>query len=80
MKVEASKELVEMVNAAARSWKVDPNRMENDNHFDVYCEREYGLQVKFSVAGHAVIVEGATITDEEKYMIFLLKFGKMHDD
>ena len=30
MKIDSSKELVAMVNAAARAWKVDPNRTEDD--------------------------------------------------
>ncbi len=80
MKIEATKELVEMVNLAARAWKTDPNRTEHDKHFDDYCEREYGLTVEFSTMGSAVLVEGATVTDEEKYIIFMLKFGNMHDD
>lgn len=80
MKLEATKELVEMVNLSARAWKSDPNRTDKDKNFDEYCEREYGLQVEFSVMGNAVMVEGATVVDEEKYIIFLLKFGNMHDD
>ena len=80
MKIEATKELVEMVNLAARAWKVDPNRTEGDKHFDDFCEREYGLKVDFSIMGQAVVVDGATIVDEEKYIVFMLKFGNMHDE
>lgn len=78
--LEATKELVNMVNLAARAWKVDPFRTENDKHFDEYCEREHGLKVEFSIAGNAVMVDGATIIDEDKYSIFLLKFGNMPNE
>lgn len=80
MKLEATKELVEMINLSAREWKSDPNRIDVDKHFDSYCEREYGLKVDFSTMGNAVIVESATVTDEEKYINFLLRFGNMHDE
>lgn len=64
-----------MVSLSAKAWKNEPNKTKHDKHFDEYCEREHGLKIDFSTIGDAVIVNGATITDEEKYIWFLLRFG-----
>lgn len=79
--VEVTPEFVDTVTRAVRLWKRETLPLEEDDqHFDTFCENEYGLQVDFGQNGHLVIILGATVIDEEKYINFLLKFGKMHDD
>lgn len=80
MRIEATAELVNMINAAAGLWKTDPRRTPGDNHFDLFCEKEWGLKIDFVVAEDKVMVHGATITDEDKYVNFLLTFGSMPNE
>lgn len=78
-KIEITQELVEMINLAVKEWKTDPNRDPDDKHFDLYCEEMFGLTIDFAIMGHALLVEGAKVSDDNKYINFLLRFGNMHD-
>lgn len=81
MKIEASEELVAMVEKSAREWrKLKPQLDEKYHHYDVYCEEEFGMKVDFSAFENAVIIHGATVIDDDKYINFLLRFGNMHDE
>jgi len=79
--VEITPEFVTTITRAVRAWKRDtiPHE-EEDQHFDTFCKEEHGLDVEFGQNGHIVVVLGATIVDEEKYINFLLKFGDTHDE
>lgn len=79
--LEVTTELVNNITRAVRAWKKEtiPHESE-DQHFDTFCKEEHGLDVEFGQNGHVVVVLGATIVDEEKYINFLLRFGNMHDE
>lgn len=79
--VEVTPELVDTITRAVRAWKREtiPHESE-DQHFDTYCKEEHGLDVEFGQNGHIVVVLGATIIDEEKYVNFLLRFGNMPNE
>jgi len=79
--VEITPEFVSTITRAVRAWKREaiPHESE-DQHFDTFCKEEHGLDVEFGQNGHVVVVLGATIVDEDKYINFLLKFGNMHDE
>jgi len=79
--VEVTPELITNITRAVRAWKRDTVPLEDEEqHFDTFCKEEHGLDVEFGQNGHIVVVLGATIVDEGKYINFLLKFGNMHDD
>lgn len=81
MKIDATKELVQMIEKSAREWRTLKSQLEEKHqHYDSYCIDYFGLKVDFSALDGAVIIHGATILDEEKYMTFLLKYGNMHDE
>jgi len=74
--VEVTPELIQTITKAVRTWKRETLPLdEEDQHFDTFCEQEHGLKVEFGQHGHAVVVLGAEIIDEEKYINFLLRFG-----
>ena len=76
MKLEATSELVEMIEKSAREWKkLKPQLDERLHHYDVYCEEEFGMKVDFSALDHAVIIHGATVVNDEKYINFMLRYG-----
>jgi hypothetical protein len=79
--VEVTPELVDTITRAVRAWKREtiPHESE-DQHFDTYCKEEHGLDVEFGQNGHVVVILGATIIDEEKYINFLLRFGNMPNE
>ena len=79
--VEVTPELIQTNTKAVRTWKRETLPLDDEEqHFDTFCEEEHGLQVDFGLNGNAVIVLGAKIVDDEKYINFLLKFGNMHDE
>lgn len=81
MKIEATRELVEMIEKSAREWRAIKSQLEEKyHHYDMYCIDYFGIKVDFSATEGAVVVHGATILDEEKYINFMLKYGNMHDD
>jgi hypothetical protein len=79
--IEVTPELVDTITRAVRAWKREtiPHESE-DQHFDTYCKEEHGLDVEFGQNGHVVVILGATIIDEEKYINFLLRFGNMPNE
>jgi hypothetical protein len=81
MKIEITEEFVAAITRSVREWKREtvPHESE-DQHYDVYCEREYGMKVEFAATGNIVSILGATMVDEEKYINFLLKFGDMPNE
>ena len=81
MRLEITPELIEAITKAVRAWKRDtiPHE-EEDQHFDTFCEEEHGLRIDFVSDGHAVMIQGAEVLDEDKYIDFLLRYGNMHDD
>jgi uncharacterized lipoprotein YehR (DUF1307 family) len=81
MKLEATKELVEMIEQSAREWRLLKSHLEEKHHkYDTYAKDNFGIEVEFSALDNAVIIHGATVLDEEKYITFLLKYGDMHDE
>lgn len=81
MKIEATEEFVKMIELSAREWRVIKTQLEEKYHkYDAYAIEYFGIDVDFSAMDGAVVVHGATILDEEKYVTFLLKYGDMHDD
>lgn len=81
MKIEATKEFVDMIEQSAREWRLLKSQLEEKYHkYDTYAKDNFGIKVDFSALDNAVIIHGATIVDEEKYITFLLKYGDMHDD
>ncbi len=81
MKLEATKELVEMIERSAREWRSIKFSLDKElHHYDIYCKREFGLSVDFSALENAVIIHGATIVDEDKYVNFLLRYGDMPNE
>ena len=79
--VEVTPELISTITRAVRAWKREtiPHESE-DQHFDTYCKEVHGLDVEFGQNGHIVVVLGATVIDEEKYINFLLRFGNMPNE
>ena len=45
-----------------------------------YIYSQFGLNVDFSAQEDAVIIHGATVIDDEKYINFLLRYGNMPDE
>ena len=81
IKLEATKELVEMIEKSAREWRsIRPQLEEKHRHYDLYCIDEFGIEVDFSAIDHAVIINGATVVDDEKYINFLLRYGEMPNE
>lgn len=81
MKLEATKELVEMIEKSAREWRSMKSQLEEKHqHYDVYCKEEFGIKVDFSALDNAVIIHGAKVVNDDKYINFLLRFGNMHDE
>lgn len=81
MKVEITEEFVSAVTRSVKQWQREtvPDE-EKDQHYDVFCEEEHGLKIKFASVDNKVCMLGAEIIDEEKYINFLLRFGNMHYD
>ena len=80
MKLEASREFIDMIEKSAREWRSVKSQLEEKyQHYDVYCKDEFGIKVNFSALDSAVIVHGATIVNDDKYINFLLRYGNMHD-
>lgn len=80
MKVEVTEEFVGSINNAVHAWKRDPMLYKLHRYFDVLCEEEYGVKVDWVVSDSgAVQINGAELIDEEKYILFLLKFGEVHN-
>jgi uncharacterized lipoprotein YehR (DUF1307 family) len=81
MKLEATKELVEMIERSAREWRNLKPQLETRLHYyDVYCEEEFGIKVDFSALDNAVIIHGAKVVNEDKYVNFLLRYGDMPNE
>jgi hypothetical protein len=81
MKLEATAELVEMIERSAREWKkVKSQLAKKYQHYDVYCKDEFGIKVDFAAFDTHVIIHGATVYDEEKYINFLLRYGNMPNE
>lgn len=81
MKIEASKELVAMIEKSAREWRTVKSQLEDKyQHYDVYCKEEFGIKVDFAALDNAVLIRGAKVVNDDKYIIFLLRFGNMHDE
>jgi hypothetical protein len=80
MKLEASREFIDMIEKSAREWRSVKSQLEEKyQHYDVYCKDEFGIKVNFSALDSAVIVHGATIVNDDKYINFLLRYGNMHE-
>ena len=81
MKLEASKELVDMIEKSAREWRAVKSQLEEKyQHYDVYCKEEFGIKVDFTAIENVVIIRGANVLNDEKYINFLLRFGNMYDE
>lgn len=81
MKLEATKELVEMIERSAREWRSLKHQLDKRlHHYDVYCKEEFGIEVEFSALDNAVIIHGARVMNEEKYVNFLLRYGDMPNE
>jgi hypothetical protein len=81
MKLEATKEFVEMIERSAREWKKLKSQLPKKyHHYDVYSKDEFGIKVDFSALDSAVIIHGATVVDDEKYVNFLLRYGDMPNE
>ena len=81
IKIEATKELVQMIDRSAKEWKAIKFTLDDQLHYyDVYANETFGLKVDFNVFDDMILVTGAEIIDDEKYMNFLLRYGNMHDE
>lgn len=81
MRLEVTEDLIKNITNAVRAWKRDTIPLDDEEqHFDTYCEEEHGLKVDFASDGHIVLVQGATVVDEDKYINFLLRYGNMPND
>jgi uncharacterized lipoprotein YehR (DUF1307 family) len=81
MKIEATKELVQMIERSAREWKrIKPILEEKHRHYDTYAEDMFGINVDFGVFDNKVAIIGAQIIDDEKYVNFLLRYGDMPNE
>ena len=81
IKIEATEELVKMIEKSAREWrKLKPQLEKRLHHYDVYADEEFGIKVDFTAFDEAVIIHGAMITNEDKYINFLLRYGNMPND
>jgi len=80
MKIEASKEFVDMIEKSAREWRTVKSQLEEKyQHYDVYCKEEFGIKVDFAALDNAVLIRGAKVVNDDKYINFLLRFGNMHE-
>ena len=74
--VEVTPELIQTITRAVRTWKKETLPLDDEEqHFDTFCEQEHGLRVEFGQHGNNVLILGAEILDEDKYINFLLRFG-----
>ena len=80
MKLEATTELIEMINRSAREWNKFKSQLPEIHHFyDVYAKDIFGLNVDFSLMEDKVLIQGATIIDDDKFVNFVLTFSDMPD-
>lgn len=80
-KIDATKELVQMIEKSAREWKkIKATLDEKYHHYDTYANDMFGIKVDFSAFDDMVIINGAEIINDEKYINFLLRYGNMHDE
>ena len=81
MKLDATEELVSMIRKSASEWRHMKEILDEKLHYyDVYCEHEFGIKVDFSAVDGMVIVHGAEIVDDDKYVNFLLRYGDMPNE
>ena len=80
-KIDATKELVEMIEKSAREWKKIKATLEvKYHHYDTYANEMFGINVDFSVFDDMVVINGAEIVNDEKYINFLLRYGDMPNE
>ena len=81
MNIKITKEFVEMIDSAAREWHTLKSHLDEKYHyFDFYANEYFGIQVDLAAFDTSVILQSATVIDSEKYVNFLLRYGKMPNE
>lgn len=75
VKIDITESFVKTMNNAAHEWTNEPPTPLKHDKFDELCLEEYGIDATFSGDRGVVVLQSATVVDEEKYIWFLLRFG-----